>query len=111
MYLGDGENVVEATFEDLAWGLNGSVRMTSLDDYCRGNYALRFRRSKYIEKTDDAWRLCIRALSRIRQKYDFMQAARLWWDVRIKKKTFNISKNSTNGRRGGHLLHTLRRGL
>src|SRR5262249_42111189 len=83
MYLGDGENVVEATFESLTSG--GSVRMTSLDDYCHGNYVLRFRRSKYVKSAENGWRLCIRALSRIRQPYDFMQAAQLWWDVRIRR--------------------------
>lgn len=91
MYLGDDENVVEATFENLTSG--GSVRMTSLDNYCHGNYALRFRRSKFIESAENGWRLCIRALSRIRQSYDFIQAARLWWDVRIRNNTFNVGNN------------------
>jgi len=91
MYLGDGENIVEATFESLSSG--GSVRMTSLDDYCHGNYVLRFRRSKYIDGAEAGFRLCIRALSRIRQPYDFIQAARLWWDVRIRKNTLNAGNN------------------
>jgi hypothetical protein len=93
VYLGDGENIVEATFEDFNWGFHGSVRMTSLDDYCHGNYALRFRRSKYVESAENGWRLCIRALSRLRQKYDFIHAAQLWWRVRIKQDTFNVGNN------------------
>lgn len=93
MYLGDGENVVEATFESLTPGFSGSVQMTSLDDYCKGNYVLQFRRSKHIDSPESGWRLCIRALSRMRQKYDFMQAAKLWWHVRIRNNTFNVGSN------------------
>ena len=38
MYLGDGANIVEATFDDLY--SPGSVRITSLDRYCTGSHAL-----------------------------------------------------------------------
>ena len=39
MYLGDQENVVEATFDDIH--SVGSVRITSIDEYSDGRYALR----------------------------------------------------------------------
>ena len=66
--------------------------MTPLDEYCRGDTVLRFRRSKFI--TGDAgWLLCVRALSRLRQPYDFLQAARLWWDVFIRRTGFYDGRN------------------
>jgi hypothetical protein len=91
MYLGDDENLVEATFDNLFSA--GRVRMTSLDEYCKGNYELRFRRSKYVNGNEYGWRLCVRALSRLRQPYDFAQAARLWWDVRVRKAGFSDGRN------------------
>jgi hypothetical protein len=91
MYLGDGENVVEATFETLFSG--GSVRITSVDDYCQGSHTLRFRRSRYVQGSEDGWRLVVRALSRLRQPYDFLQAARLWWDVAVRKSGFYDGRN------------------
>jgi hypothetical protein len=86
MYLGDGENVVEATFDNLF--SSGSVRITSLDDYCTGKYALRFRRSKHVRSIQTGWYLCIRALTRLKQPYSFAHAAKLWWDVVIRKSGF-----------------------
>jgi hypothetical protein len=91
MYLGDGENVVEATFDNILAG--GSVRITSLDEYCDGTYALRFRRSEDFGDEANGWRLCVRALSRMRQPYDFGHAAKLWWDVCVRKTGFYVGKN------------------
>jgi hypothetical protein len=82
MYLGDGATVVEATFDGLF--SPGSVRITSLDEYCLGNYALRFRRSKHVTSAEAGWRLCVRALGRLTQPYSFSHAAKLWWDVMIR---------------------------
>jgi hypothetical protein len=90
IYLGDGENVVEATFESLI--KLGSVRITSLDEYARPEYALRFRRLRHLGE-NEGWRLCIRALSRIRQPYDFLTAAGLWWDVVIRGRGFYDGSN------------------
>jgi hypothetical protein len=90
IYLGDEQNVVEATFENLL--SFGSVRITSLDEYARSNYALRFRRFRNFSP-NDGWRLCIRALSRMRQPYDFLTAASLWWDVVIRGRGFYDGRN------------------
>jgi len=90
IYLGDDQNVVEATFDSLL--SFGSVRITSLDEYARSNYALRFRRFRNFVP-DDGWRLCIRALSRMRQPYDFLTAASLWWDVVIRGGGFYDGRN------------------
>ena len=64
MHLGDQENVVEATFDDIHSG--GSVRITSIDEYSDGRYALRFRRPRKVTSKSDGWKLCVRALSRLR---------------------------------------------
>jgi hypothetical protein len=68
MYLGDGDAVVEATFENPL--VEGKVKITSLDDYSDGTSILRFRRSKFIKEERDGWRLCVRALSRLKESYD-----------------------------------------
>jgi hypothetical protein len=85
LYLGDGESVVEATFDSLHEG--GSVRLTRLDEYCKGDQFLRFRRSNQLRNGDN-WRICVRAMSRIGKKYDFLYAARLWFNVALRKKGF-----------------------
>jgi hypothetical protein len=82
MYVGDGANLVEATFDSVQAG--GDVRLTSLDEYCQGNYALRFRRSRFIPDSQFGWRVCVRALSRLKKPYDFLNAARMWFDVVIR---------------------------
>jgi hypothetical protein len=87
MYLGDGVNVIEATFDSVF--SSGSVRITSLDHYCQGKYALRFRRSKHVLSAQNGWLLCIRALTRLKQPYSFAHAAKLWWDVVIRKCGFH----------------------
>jgi hypothetical protein len=83
MYLGDGANVIEATFDSIF--TSGSVRITSLDNYCQGKYLLRFRRSKHVLNAQNGWALCIRALTHLKQPYSFAHAAKLWWDVVIRK--------------------------
>jgi hypothetical protein len=83
MYLGDGANVLEATFDSVF--RSGSVRITSLENYCQGKYALRFRRSKHVLSAQNGWFLCIRALTRLKQSYSFTTIAKLWWDVVIRK--------------------------
>ena len=87
MYLGDKSSIVEATFDSIY--ANGSVRITSLDDYCQGNHLLRFRRSRYVQIPSDGWPLCVRALSRLQRPYSFAQAAILWWKVVMRKATFD----------------------
>jgi hypothetical protein len=77
MYVGDGSNVVEATFDSPMSG--GDVRLTSLDAYCDGSYCLRFRRSRFLATERDGWRVCVRALSRLKMPYDFLEAARMWF--------------------------------
>ncbi|WGJ16305.1 hypothetical protein QEV83_08725 [Methylocapsa sp. D3K7] len=91
MYLGDQENVVEATFDDIHSGV--SVRITSIDEYSDGRYALRFRRPRKVTSESDGWKLCVRALSRLCQPYAFAQAAKLWWDVVIRKSGFYSGRN------------------
>lgn len=90
MYVGDGQHVVEATFESVFSG--GSVRLSSLDDYCTGEYILRFRRPSRVESDIDRWRLCVRALSRLHKDYHFAEAVRMWFRVMISKEGFNTDK-------------------
>jgi hypothetical protein len=85
LYLGDGAHVVEATVD----GMQGNIRMTSLDEYCVGADILRFRRPQaLVNDQQTAWVFCIRALSRLREAYDFTEAARIWFKVILKKTGF-----------------------
>lgn len=85
LYLGDGAHVVEATVDSIS----GNIRMTSLDDYCKGTDILRFRRPKQLANDQQtAWVFCIRALSRLRESYDFTEAARIWFKVILGKDGF-----------------------
>jgi hypothetical protein len=86
MYVGDDSNVVEATFDGLTSG--GSVRLTSLDTYCEGAHALRFRRSKFVKDDRDGWRVCIRALSRLKEPYSFVHLVEMWFNVVFRGKGF-----------------------
>jgi hypothetical protein len=86
MYLGDGESVVEATFENPVFG--GSVRITKLDDYCQGSDILRFRRSNFIVDEKQGWRVCVRALSRLNTNYNLLDAATMWFNVVIMGRGF-----------------------
>jgi hypothetical protein len=79
MYLGDGANVVEATFDSILKG--GSVRVTNLFKYSQGAHALRFRRSHYVADDRQRWRLCIRAMTRLGKPYDFKEAAAIFIKV------------------------------
>lgn len=84
VYLGDGRNVCEATFDSLWAG--GSVRVTPIWDYC-GKYGLRIRRSKYVEQSgrDVGWKLALYALTHLRKQYDFtyiFKLARQAWGGR-----------------------------
>lgn len=81
MYIGDGAHVVEATFESPLKG--GSVKLTALDDYCKGEAAIRFRRPLALESDEDRWKLCIRALKRLHRPYGFAKAIELWFRVNI----------------------------
>jgi hypothetical protein len=84
MYVGDGASVIEATFDTI---LDGSVRLTSLDDYSQGFHIIRFRRPKYVLDERHGWRVCVRALARLGASYDFLDALRMWYQVRIRRKT------------------------
>jgi hypothetical protein len=86
MYVGDGFSVVEATFEDLLSG--GDVRLTSLDAYCDGLNCLRFRRSRFLLTELEGWRICVRALSRLKTSYSFTDAVRMWYNIVVKKRGF-----------------------
>lgn len=82
MYLGDEENVVEATIDSPLSG--GNVRITSLDEYCDGMNILRFRRSHFIQHEKEGWRVCVRALSRLGKPYSLSGAFKLWYDVKVR---------------------------
>ncbi len=86
MYVGDGAHVVEATFDSPMSG--GNVRLTSLDDYCQGQASLRFRRSRFITSDVEGWKLCVRAMSRLRLPYSFAKAIDMWFRVVIRKTGF-----------------------
>jgi hypothetical protein len=77
MYLGDCAHVVEATFNSPLEG--GDVRLTTLDDYCKGGVALRFRRSRFVTSDLDGWKICVRAMSRLRKPYSFARAIDMWF--------------------------------
>jgi hypothetical protein len=68
LYLGDGLNVCEASF-DSPWR-GGDVRITRLWDYC-GSYALRVRRSTFITEEETGWLMAVSALTHLREDYDF----------------------------------------
>jgi hypothetical protein len=89
MYVGDGLSVVEATFDSVAKG--GDVRLTSLDEYCQGAHSLRFRRSNYLANEKDGWRVCVRALARMKRAYGLLEAAAMWFNVVFRKKGFHSS--------------------
>jgi hypothetical protein len=82
MYVGDHEHVVEATFESPLKG--GSVRLTHLDDYCKGEAALRFRRPMHLLTDEERWKLCVRALSRLHKPYSFGTAIQMWLQVAVR---------------------------
>ncbi|WP_338833679.1 hypothetical protein [Bradyrhizobium septentrionale] len=87
MYLGDGGNVIEATFENPVRG--GDVRLSSLDSFCEGAHALRFRRSRFIAVERDGWRVCVRAMSRLGKPYNIFEAASMWFRVIFRAKSFS----------------------
>jgi hypothetical protein len=76
VYLGDGLNVCEATFDSI-WS-SGKVCVTPIWDYC-GGHAIRVRRSSYIENKEDGWRMAMLALTHLRKQYDFQFILRLAW--------------------------------
>lgn len=86
MYLGDKTNVVEASFDTMLGG--GDVRITNLNDYATGEYYLRFRRSKAIQNEYMGWLLCVRGLAQLKKPYDFILAAKMWFNIIIKKGGF-----------------------
>ena len=86
MYLGDGENVVEATFDEVFLG--GSVRITNLNDLCEGSTILRVRRSSYVLTPQEGWRMCVRALGRLKEEYSLSRAISMWFDVKVMKVGF-----------------------
>jgi hypothetical protein len=79
MYVGDDIHVVEATFDNITSG--GNVRLTKLDTYCDGKYALRFRRSKFISNEREGWRICVCALKRLGDPYDIPFITEMWCKV------------------------------
>lgn len=87
MYVGDGQNILEATFDSLTSG--GDVRLTSFDEYCQGVHALRFRRSRFLQNHQEGWVVCVRAMSRLKQPYDFGSAIRMWIDVVLRGRDFS----------------------
>jgi hypothetical protein len=86
MYVGDDTSIVEATFDGFMEG--GNVRLTSLDEYCNGQNALRFRRSRFIATDRDGWRVCVRAMSRLKEPYSFGYIAQTWFNVVFRKRGF-----------------------
>jgi Permuted papain-like amidase enzyme, YaeF/YiiX, C92 family len=85
IYLGDDLSVVEATFESF---VDGSVRVTPLDEYCQGDHALRIRRPYVVTSERQGWRICLRALRRLGHPYQYLEALRAWWAIRFGKKDF-----------------------
>ena len=78
VYLGDGQNVCEATFTSPLRG--GSVQVNPLWNYC-GGYALRIRRSLFVQDKELGWRMVIYALTHLKKDYDFFYAIRLGWQA------------------------------
>jgi hypothetical protein len=90
MYLGDDFNVIEATTDNY---YSGNVRVTHLDKYCTGQFAMRIRRPK-LTTEKDRLKLCVRALSRLRLRYNLKAAVLLWYHAYLKKR---ILRNDTLG--------------
>jgi hypothetical protein len=86
MYLGDGANIIEATFDSVVRG--GSVRVTNFFEYAQGAHALRFRRSKFISDDRLRWSLCIRAMMRLGKPYSFMEAVGIWLNIALRGRGF-----------------------
>ena len=86
MYLGDNASLVEATVDGILSG--GDVRITSLDEYCNGDSVLRFRRSRFIKGEREGWKVCVRALSRLKEPYNVFHAAKLWFDTIVNGEGF-----------------------
>jgi hypothetical protein len=86
MYVGDGTNVIESTFETL---FDAGVRLTSFDSYCQGAHFLRFRRPRHFKIERDGWRTCVCAMAKLNRSYDFRDALSMWFKVRFRKKSFN----------------------
>lgn len=84
MYTGDGLSVVEATFDNI---LGGDVRMTTLWEYCQGTSILRIRRPVFIRRDLERWKLCIRALARLKNDYKFWDCIQMWFAVKWFRKT------------------------
>jgi len=82
MYLGDGAHVVEATFDSIVEG--GNVRVTSLDEYAKGEAALRFRRPKHLESDIERWKLCVNAMMQLKKPYNFATAVQMWLRVAVR---------------------------
>lgn len=76
MYLGDDLTLCEATFS-LGFGPQGVVN-TYLWDYC-GDYIIKVRRPKVIQKHRDRWLLALKALTQIKKDYDFLYVINLAW--------------------------------
>lgn len=89
MYVGDGESIVEATFEN---PLTGKICLTSLDNYSKGTHSLRFRRPKWLASEREGWRACVRALRRLGEPYDFFGALKLWYQARIRGTELSATK-------------------
>jgi hypothetical protein len=86
MYVGDGTNVIESTFETL---FDAGVRLTSFDSYCQGAHFLRIRRPRHFKIERDGWRACVCAMAKLNRSYDFRDALSMWFKVRFRKKSFN----------------------
>lgn len=84
MYVGDGQRLIEATFETV---LGGKVQIANIDHYC-GAHGIRVRRSKFISSEREGWLMVIRAMAKIGTPYAMLEGIKHWWNLRIKKKGF-----------------------
>jgi hypothetical protein len=67
VYLGDGQNLCEATGKSLY--RRGSVHVTPLWEYC-GDHALLVRRSAHVSDREVGWQLATYALTHLNKPYD-----------------------------------------
>lgn len=70
VYLGDDENICEATFKFP--GFDDDVAIRSAFVYCNGEYAIRARRPKNMT-SKQRLRIAIGALTNLNKKYDYSQ--------------------------------------
>lgn len=76
VWIGDGENICEATFG--VPGRKNGVMVRSLTEYADGEHAIKVRSPKGLTG-EQRTRIATGAFINLKQSYDFLFLVRLWW--------------------------------